>query len=519
MKLKAREATINAILCRDYETDNVILKQGDWRKFQKDAKNKNVYLFGAGKGCLEFINIYGEKINIKGIIDNSSGKINKSISGIKIYDKSIIKNFSEDREAIVITSAAYMNDIAEELECLNFKNYYAYAVMESKKVLWKIFYVLASFFIWDLHWVKKNKILVWNQLAPGGFSGHPKYIIQQIIDENIPCEIVWLTNHDRTGFPEKVKIVKPTPYNLMIEHATSKIWIDNYKKEKWMKKKKGQFYINAWHGNLSFKKIDFDTPVSSKTHLIRTVRDSEMIDLRLSNSDFCTNIFRKAMKYKNEVLECGSPRLDKINAGCKKIYQKLGIPENSSLLLFAPTWRTASTEGRIRKDLELEKNFDELINTLSKKFGNDWYILVRPHPSVKISDNVGIQNSHIIDASASKFEDVYEILAETKILISDYSSLIFEAGFFEKPVFILAEDLELYKKQQGIYFEFEKLPYPLAHSFSELLSNIINFNKEEYLKELRNFHSEIKLIETGEASKIVADIIKEIVMKGGKSNV
>lgn len=305
----------------------------------------------------------------------------------------------------------------------------------------------------------------------------------------------------------------------MIEHATSKIWIDNYKKEKWMKKKKGQFYINTWHGCIPLKKIDFDTPVSSKTHLIRTVRDSQMIDLRLSNSQFCTDVYRNAMKYENKILECGSPRLDKIKTGYKELYTKLGIPENSSLLLYAPTWRTTTQKGELREDNQSEIDFEMLRNTLQKRFGNDWYILVRPHPAVREYDTSKFRDPHIIDVAAAKYEDIYELLAETKIFISDYSSLIFEAGFFHIPVFILADDYKSYSKQQGIYFELDELPYSVSYSFSDLLSNILDFNEEKYLLDLKEFHSKIKLIETGEASKMVVNVIRKIIMKGCTNNV
>lgn len=518
MKLKSRDATINAVLCKDYETDNIILQQGNWRKFRKEYKDKEVYLFGGGKGCSEFIEVYGKRIAIKGIIDSSPDKINKKINGIKVFDKSIIEDFSEEQQIIIITSAAYMNDIAEELNSLNFKNYYAYAVMESQKIFWRLFYLVSSFFIWRLHRIKKDKILVWNQMPPGNFSCNTKYIVQQLIDKKVPCEIVWLTNCDKAGFPKEVRTVNITPYNLMIEHATSKIWIDNYKKEKWMKKKKGQFYINTWHGSVPLKKIDFDTEVSSKSHLIRTVIDSEMIDLRLSNSEFCTNVYRNAMKYKNKVLEYGSPRLDKMTTGYPQIYEKLGIPEDSSIVLYAPTWRAATAKGEIKNDTQTEINYGELRRILKEKFGGDWYILIRPHPTVRMFDITKFQDSHIIDASASKYEDVYEILAEAKFLVSDYSSLIFEAGFFGKPVFIMAGDYETYKSLQGTYFELDELPYPLAYSFPELLANIKSFDREKYLQKLEEFHAQIKLNETGEASKKVVEIIKEI-MIGGKKNV
>ena len=60
-------------------------------------------------------------------------------------------------------------------------------------------------------------------------------------------------------------------------------------------------------------------------------------------------------------------------------------------------------------------------------------------------------NEFIKDVTA--WEDVYELLIEADALISDYSSLIFEMGFLNKPVFLFVDDFEQYKKEHGVYME------------------------------------------------------------------
>lgn len=503
-----RLATINAVICKDYKSYNVILNNNTWKKFKKTVSNCELYLYGAGKGCEEFIAIYGNKYKVHGIIDGSPDKIGKRVGGIEVFSKNIIERFDENNKVILITSASYMDDIAEEISGYGFNNYFSFATMEAKKLTWKLFEKVADFYIWRLHKVKKNQILFWNHMAPQNYACNLKYIAEELRRENLGYDIVWVSNLGEERFPAGIKIVNSNPIELMKAHAQSRIWIDNYKKDKWMKKKKGQYYINTWHGSLSLKKLDFDTPVSSKTHLIRTELDSSLIDLRLSNSKVCTEMYRRAMHYTGEVMECGSPRLDKMNCRFETVYRSLDIPNNAHILLYAPTWRTITKRGEVAGDSESSLDFYKIKAAVEKKFGGEWYIVIRRHPQAQVINGAYAGIDFVRDGSF--FEDVYELLAETQLLISDYSSLIFEAGFAYKKVFIIAEDLDRYKEMQGTYFDLKELPYPCASNEDELIKNIENYDADEYKGKVDNFHNSIELHENGDACIKVVERIKEI---------
>jgi|SRR5699024_1438121 len=87
------------------------------------------------------------------------------------------------------------------------------------------------------------------------------------------------------------------------------------------------------------------------------------------------------------------------------------------------------------------------------------------------------------------------------ILITDYSSSMFEFSFMKKPVFLFVKDYNEYLDERGLYFNIEKLPYSLVSNEKDLIESINNFNLIQYQKELESFFRKIDLYEQGNASK------------------
>ena len=91
---------------------------------------------------------------------------------------------------------------------------------------------------------------------------------------------------------------------------TAKVWVDSNRKEGYIRKRKGQFYIQTWHGGVPLKKIEGDCEeYLGEVYIQRAKWDSAMTDLYLSNGGFCTDMYRRAFWYTGEILECGTPML------------------------------------------------------------------------------------------------------------------------------------------------------------------------------------------------------------------
>ena len=107
-----------------------------------------------------------------------------------------------------------------------------------------------------------------------------------------------------------------------------------------------------------------------------------------------------------------------------------------------------------------------------------------------------------------------ELLYAVDILITDYSSCMFDMAIAQKICFIHAPDVDSYlAKERQLYFDFKELPFSFSKTNEQLVNNILNLDPELYKRNLKRFMEKIKLYETGTASQQVVKRIKEVINK------
>jgi CDP-glycerol glycerophosphotransferase len=358
--------------------------------------------------------------------------------------------------------------------------------------------------------LQNKKIVVCNYFGKG-YGDNGKYIVEEIIKQEHNYDIVWLLNKDLIGkvdFPAMVRSVKYGSLRALYELATAKVWIDNCRKSFYPLKRKEQFYIQTWHGGIAMKRIENDVKKNlSKAYLKSAKLDSKIANLFISNSSFCTDMYKRAFCYESKILEFGTPRCDVLFKDRKELHEKVrkffNIDFSTKILIYAPTFRA---DGNLKV---YDIDFNGLIEVLNVKFGGNWNVLVRLHPNISEQANFMKYNSKIINATL--YDDMYELLSVSDILVTDYSSTMFEFSLTYKPVFLYAVDLEAYKEDRDFYFDIFSLPFSLACNNQELLINIKKFDKKKYYEQLKTFHLELGLAENGDASEKVVEVIhKEI---------
>lgn len=368
--------------------------------------------------------------------------------------------------------------------------------------------------------IKNNKIVFSNTKGNLGYGCNPKYIAEELLKQKLPYELVWLVNTklkniDLNNFPKNIKIVNYRNKNALKELATAKIWIDNqwklYHCKKGLTKKDGQYYIQTWHGSLGIKKIGKDSPCDSiNNNIYFSQIDTNMIDYLISNSEFEDNVYKNRFSNKGEICKFGHPRNDiffKTNDKMKqKLFKELNIAQNTNIILYAPTFRNKT----IRQNLDcFDLDYINLLNKYEKLTSQKYVLLVRKHPETEFIKN--IDNKKIIDVS--RYPDMQELLVCADVLISDYSSCMFDFMLSRKPCFIYATDIEEYNNERGFYYPLETTPFPIATNNEELINNIKNFDYEKYKIKVEEFLKEKGCIEDGHASERVVELIKKI-MKG-----
>lgn len=340
-----------------------------------------------------------------------------------------------------------------------------------------------------------------------GFGDNGKYIAQELHRQRPDIRIYWQTD-DCSSLPEYITPVRNRSVLGLYHQTTAKIWIDNSRKTSYTLKRKKQYYIQTWHGGIGPKRVEKDAENKlPKDYIDSAKQDSKMTDLMISNSTFCTDLYRRAFWYDDgEILECGSPRVDFL-FNCtelekKQIKTNLGVSENDRIVLYAPTFRKNKNVDCYNID------FSSVLHLLSQSKDN-WKFLIRLHPAVADCADCIKYNDDMINAT--DYPDLYEILAIADVIITDYSSVMFEAAYAGKAVFLFATDISDYKKDRNFYFDLEDLPFPLAQTNRELIDNIHNFSKTKYQQGLKALRFKFGIKEEGRASESVAKHILRII--------
>ena len=116
--------------------------------------------------------------------------------------------------------------------------------------------------------------------------------------------------------------------------------------------------------------------------------------------------------------------------------------------------------------------------------------------------------------NVSLYPDGEEFVAASDILVSDYSSIMFEPAYVKKPVFLYATDIDEYlENDYDLLLDIRSLPFSLAENNEELIGAIRAFDQEEYQKRLDQFLSGYRLREDGNSCQRIVEFIDSLVSK------
>jgi len=361
---------------------------------------------------------------------------------------------------------------------------------------------LAALIILIFHFFPiKQKKLFFVSYYGSQYSCNPKYITEYMVDNQLldQFHVVWVINSKQKRKSEKrFKTVRAMSLNYFYNMATAKVIITNHRMPAHFKKRKHQYYIQTWHSSLRLKSIEKDAQESLPAAYVELAkRDSVQCNLLVSGCKKSTDIFNQSFWYKGEISENGTPRNDVLvndnNSINKQIKTRLSLPNSQKIILYAPTFR----DGQSLDTHQL--NYEHILNILSVKYSGEWTFLIKHHPHYieKMKDEVfpgGVIN-------VTNYDDTQELLSITDILITDFSSLMFDFAITGRPCYLYTPDLSLYvNRERKLYFKLNELPFLQVNSEEELIKELVLFDKDVYSKELTKFLKNIGSYEKGNAS-------------------
>lgn len=357
--------------------------------------------------------------------------------------------------------------------------------------------------------VKKNKVVV-TSFRGREFSGNPALVVEELLRLRGDLDIVWLTNNMDEDAPDGVRLVGYNTLRSYLELSTSAIWIDDFRKKYFPKKKKSQTYFQLWHGLIPLKKIEFDAVDKLDSDYVREARrDGQNSDIMVSGNSFTTNLYKKSFWFNGVVMETGTPSADyffeKHSAeNLSRIRDRVGVSSHQKVVLYSPTFRDVF----VRNDFDLES--DKLRAVLHMKFGGDWKLLIRLHPNARNFEKEIIKDNYPA-TGVTDYPSLDELISISDVVITDYSSVMFNAMYGGKKVFLFAKDYTQYmQKERGFYSIVEILPFSMAKSVDQLLANISAFNDTQYLSKKKKFLRSIGDHENGHAAETIAEKVSDL---------
>ncbi len=174
----------------------------------------------------------------------------------------------------------------------------------------------------------------------------------------------------------------------------------------------------------------------------------------------------------SQVLPTGMPRIDEFldenhrRKKTKELYEKYPVCKDKKVILFAPTYR-GTNKANAHYPYELI-DFDRLYEIC----GDEYAVLFKMHPWVAAQVPIPEQYRDKF-ADAGKYPNINDLFYITELLITDYSSNIFEYSLMKKPMLFYAFDEIQYSFSRGFHRPYEEsAPGRVCHTFDEILTAI-----------------------------------------------
>lgn len=225
--------------------------------------------------------------------------------------------------------------------------------------------------------------------------------------------------------------------------------------------KKSLRVIQMWHALGNLKKFGYsilDVGEGASSGIARTMHMHANYDAVLTSSQNSAPSFAEAFDVPLDTMKVISlPRTDVLRdqAGMAQRraqliarYPELATGKN---VLFAPTFQKGSAFRADQLSAQL------------KDAG--YHLIAKPHPVAVAHDDV--------EARRYRAHSTFDFLAVADILVTDYSSIMFEAGVAGVPVAIFAPNFEQYLKERDFYIDFAtEVPSPISRTVPELIATL-----------------------------------------------
>jgi CDP-glycerol glycerophosphotransferase len=304
-----------------------------------------------------------------------------------------------------------------------------------------------------------------------GYACNPRAIYEQARELVPSLRGVWVVRRrDAAAMPAGVEhVVAGTSeyYDLI---ARAKYFVNNVNFPNHLVKREGTVHVMTHHGT-PLKRMGVDlraTPeAAARTDFDGLLRRCARWDYSVSANPFSTEVWERAYPTSFESLEVGYPRNDVLaNAGpddVARIRAELDLPSAARVVLYAPTRREYADGKEPLLDLE----------RLGRALGPDHVVLARSH----YLDGAAYAADGVRDVSTHP--SVEELCLAADVLVTDYSSIMFDYAVLDRPIVIHAPDWDVYREKRGTYFDLLAEPPGLVATSDEGVAEALRTGEDD----------------------------------------
>lgn len=252
---------------------------------------------------------------------------------------------------------------------------------------------------------------------------------------------------------------------------------DNFLPVSSCKKRAETKVIQLWHSGGLLKKAGYDTadsvPEIYKGNVFRNY------DLLTASAECCVEVLSRSFLQPEGVVKAtGISRSDVYfdeeynHRCCEEFYAEYPYAKGKKIVLWVPTFRGNAADPKLEGEQELDKAFERL---------SDCFLVKKLHPH--------FESKHA-DKISCKIPSE-RLLPVADLLITDYSSIVFDYLAYKKPFVLFAPDLEEYQKNHGFYLPYDSYPATVAKTSGQLIKAVeyeLSSRDRSQLEECYNYH-------------------------------
>ncbi|WP_441245740.1 bifunctional glycosyltransferase/CDP-glycerol:glycerophosphate glycerophosphotransferase [Kitasatospora sp. McL0602] len=353
--------------------------------------------------------------------------------------------------------------------------------------------------------------VVYNAALGTQYAGSPRAVHQELVQRGLPLRHLWTTDDLQADLPQSAESLRQWSPEWFEALATAKYVVTSTHLPEFFERRPGQIVLQTWHGT-PLKRIGHDFEkvwFTDSEYLKHLDREVPHWSLLVSGNRWSTPVLRRAFGYQGEILEAGYPRNDVLLAAdrektAEQVRERLGLPEGKKIVLYAPTFREdrRRPHGGYQLDLRLD------LEAAKAALGEDQVLLVRAH-EVMCGQIPGAGNGYVWDVGT--YPDMADLLLVADVLVTDYSSAMFDFANTGRPILFFTYDLEHYRDNlRGFTFDFEaQAPGPLLGTSEELIAALgtVDETSAEHADRYTAFRQAYCDLDDGAASARVVDAL------------